>query len=416
MKNPKHEVRSPSDEKIPLVDLKSQYEEIKGEIQEAIDRVLDSSAFILGEEVTKFEEEFAKFCNTEYAIGTSSGTSALHLALLSLGIGEGDEVITTPYTFTATVETIIHCKAKPIFVDINHKNYNIDVQKLEEFIKRKCKIKSKTGRSANRSEAEIPTPFSSLCRDRLSGKLIKAIIPVHLYGQPVDLDPILKLAKKYNLKVIEDACQAHGAEYKGKRVGSIGDIGCFSFYPGKNLGAYGDGGMMVTNDEKFANKIRCLRDHGRREKYEHQMIGYNYRLDALQAAILRVKLKYLDEWNEKRRKNASIYNELLKDLGVGTPYEGEYARHVFHLYVIRTKRRDEVYKFLQEKGIACGIHYPFPLHLQKAYRYLGYKEGDFPVAEECAKEVLSLPIYPELKRTQIEYIAETLKEGLTINF
>ncbi|MCK4649033.1 DegT/DnrJ/EryC1/StrS family aminotransferase [bacterium] len=382
--------------RIPLVDLKSQYEEIKKEIQEAINRVLDNTAFILGEEVTKFEEEFAKFCGAKYGIGTSSGTSALHLALLSLGIGEGDEVITTPYTFTATVETIIHSGAKPVFIDIHPRNYNVDLQKLEEFIKKRCKISSKTGQLAN----------------RLTGKLVKAIIPVHLYGQPCDLDPILELAEEYNLKVIEDACQAHGGEYKGKRVGSIGDVGCFSFYPGKNLGAYGDGGMVVTNDEKIANKIRCLRDHGRREKYEHLIVGYNYRLDALQAAILRVKLKYLDEWNEKRRKNASIYNELLKDLDIVIPYEEEYVKHVYHLYVIRTKERDEVYKFLQKKGIACGIHYPLPLHLQKAYRYLGYKEGDFPVAEECAREVISLPIYPELKREEIEYIVKTLKKGL----
>jgi dTDP-4-amino-4,6-dideoxygalactose transaminase len=370
--------------KIPLVDLKSQYKEIRGEIQEAINRVLDNTAFILGEEVVKFEEEFARYCGTRYGIGTSSGTSALHLALLSLGIGEGDEVITAPYTFTSTVGTIIHCGAKPILVDINPRNYNIDVQKIEEKI----------------------------------AKRTKAIIPVHLYGQPADLDPILKLAKKYDLKVIEDACQAHGATYKFKmqnekckikRVGSMGDIGCFSFYPGKNLGAYGDGGMVVTNDEEIAEKIRLLRDHGRREKYEHLMIGYNYRLDALQAAILRIKLKYLDEWNEKRRKNASIYNELLKDLDVITPYEEEYGKHVYHLYVVRIKKRDKVYKFLQEKGIACGIHYPLPLHLQKAYHGLGYKKGDFPVAEKCAREVISLPVYPELKRNQIEYIVKNLK-------
>ncbi len=380
--------------KIPLVDLKSQYEEIKDEIQGAINRVLDSTAFILGEELAKFEEEFAKFCNTKYAVGTSSGTSALHLALLSLGIGEGDEVITTPYTFTATVETIIHSGAKPVFIDINPRDYNIDVQKLGEFIKKRCKVNSKTNQPTNKQ----------------TNQLIRAIIPIHLYGQPADLDPILKLAKKYNLKVIEDACQAHGAKYKGKRVGSIGDIGCFSFYPGKNLGAYGDGGMVVTNDGKMTNKIRMLRDHGRREKYEHLMVGYNYRLDALQAAILRVKLKYLDEWNEKRRKNALIYNELLKDFDVITPYEEEYARHVYHLYVIRIKRRNEIYKFLQGKSIFCGIHYPLPLHLQKVYHRLGYKKGDFPVAEECAKEVISLPIYPELKREEIEYIVETLKE------
>jgi len=389
--------------KIPLVNLKSQYKEIKEEIQEAINRVLDNTAFILGEEVAKFEEKFAKFCGAKYGIGTSSGTSALHLALLALGIGEGDEVITTPYTFTATVETIIHCGAKPVFIDINPRNYNIDPEKVREFLETKCIPDEKTGQPAN----------------RLTGKLVKAIISVHLYGQPVDLDPILKLAKRHNLKVIEDACQAHGAIYKFKmkneklkikRVGSMGDAGCFSFYPGKNLGAYGDGGMVVSNDEGITDKIRCLRDNGRGEKYEHQMIGYNYRLDALQAAILRVKLKYLDEWNEKRRKNASIYNGLSKDLDVITPYEEEYGKHVYHLYVIRIKKRDEVYKFLQEKGILCGIHYPLPLHLQKAYQFLRYKEGNFPVAEECAKEVISLPIYPELKRKEIEYIVETLKE------
>lgn len=380
--------------KIPLVDLKSQYEAIKDEIQESINRVLDNTSFILGEEVTKFEEEFAKFCGAKYGIGTSSGTSALSLALLSLGTGEGDEVITTPYTFTATVETIIHSGAKPVFLDIDPRNYNIDVQKLEEFIKKRCRINSKTGQLAN----------------RLTGKLVKAIIPIHLYGQPADLDPILELAEKYDLKVIEDACQAHGAEYKGRRVGSIGDVGCFSFYPGKNLGAYGDGGMVVTDDEEIADKIKCLRDHGRREKYEHFLLGYNYRLDALQAAILRVKLPYLDNWNDKRRKNALIYNELLKDLDVTTPYGEEYARHVYHLYVVRMKRRDEVHKFLNEKGIGCGIHYPIPLHLQKAYQYLEYKEGDFPITEECAKEVISLPVYPELKRKEIEYIVETLKE------
>ena len=394
--------------KIPLVDLKSQYESIKKEIQGAINRVLNNTAFILGEEVTKFEEEFAKFCGAKYGIGTSSGTSALHLALLSLGIGEGDEVITTPYTFTATVETIIHCGAKPVFIDINPRNYNIDPEKIEDYLR----LRTPSPRSARfLRNAELRTQP-------------KAIIPVHLYGQPVDLDPILKLANKYNLKVIEDAAQAHGAEYngalrlprfclatdKGRRVGGMGDVGCFSFYPGKNLGAYGDGGMVVTNDEKIANKIRCLRDHGRREKYEHLMVGYNYRLDALQAAILRVKLRYLDEWNEKRRKNASIYNGLLKDLNIITPYKEEYAKHVYHLYVIRIKRRYEVYKFLQEKGIACGIHYPLPLHLQKAYHSLGYKKGDFPVAEECAQEVISLPIYPELKRKEIEYIVKILGE------
>lgn len=394
--------------RIPLVDLKSQYEEIKGEIQEAINRVLDNSAFILGEEVTKFEEEFAKYCNTKYAIGTSSGTSALHLALLSAGIGKGDEVITTPYTFTATVETIIHCGAKPVFIDIDPRNYNIDPEKVRGFLETKCIPDEKTGQPTN----------------RLTGKLVKAIIPVHLYGQPADLDPILELAKRYNLKIIEDACQAHGAQYKGKskitlnselgrRVGSIGDIGCFSFYPGKNLGAYGDGGMVVTNDGKIVAKIRMLRDHGRKGKYEHLIVGYNYRLDALQATILRVKLKYLDEWSEKRRRNAAIYNELLKESDVTIPYEEEYVRHVYHLYVIRIKRRDRIYKFLQERGIACGIHYPLALHFQRAYHSLGYKKGDFPVAERCAQEVISLPIYPELKRNQIEYVAKTLKEGLT---
>ncbi|MCK4262382.1 DegT/DnrJ/EryC1/StrS family aminotransferase, partial [bacterium] len=339
---------------IPLVNLTRQYEAIKDEVMASIKRVVESSAFILGEEVKQFEEEFASFCGAKYAIGVSSGSAALHLALIACEVGEGDEVITTPYTFIATTEAISRVGGKIVFVDIDSKDYNIDVSKIEE------KITERT----------------------------KAILPVHLYGHPADMDPIMEIAEKYNLKVIEDAAQAHGAAYKSRirpgrtraerRVGSIGDINCFSFYPGKNLGAYGDGGMVVTGDDEMANKVKLLRNHGRREKYEHLIEGYNYRLDALQAAILKVKLARLNEWNEARRTRAKLYNDLLADAAVITPLEREYAKHVYHLYVVRTKERDKLKEHLKARGIATGLHYPIPLHLQEAYSHLGYKKGDFP--------------------------------------
>ena len=363
---------------IPFVDLKAQYDLIKDEIDEAIQNVLNNTSFIMGEELKKFEVEFARFCDVKYAIGVANGSDALILALRACGIGEGDEVIAVPHTFISTAEAISNVGGKIVFVDIDLKTYTIDVSKIEE------KINKKT----------------------------KAIIPVHLYGQPVDMDPIMELAKKYSLKVIEDAAQAHGAEYKGKKVGSIGDVGCFSFYPGKNLGAYGDAGMVVTNSEEIAEKIKLLRNHGRiTKKYEHEIEGYSSRLDNLQAAILRVKLKYLNKWNDMRRSNAKKYSELLSNIdSIITPYEADYAKHVYHLYVIRTeKRRDKLREELKSKGIATGIHYPIPLHLQPAYRYLGFKEGDFPVTEKASQEILSLPMFAELSDKQIDEIVEFIK-------
>ena len=361
---------------IPLVDLKAQYLSIKDEIDEAIQRVISNSSFILGEEVRAFEEEFASFCEARFAIGTSSGTSALHLALLACGVGLGDEVITTPHTFVATTEAISHAGARPVFVDIDPESYNINPTKIEAAITDKA----------------------------------KAIIPVHLYGQPAEMDAIMEIADKHGLKVIEDAAQAHGAGYKGKRVGTIGNVGCFSFYPAKNLGAYGDGGMVVTNDEEIAEKVRLLRNHGRTEKYEHLIEGYGYRLDALQAAILKVKLKRLETWNAQRRKNAAIYREMLKGLDLVLPHENSDSRPVYHLFVVRTPRRNELREYLRLREIQTGIHYPIPLHLQPAYRHLGYEPGDFPYSERAAQEVLSLPLYPELTKEGISQVVRAIRE------
>ena len=364
---------------IPFVDLKVQYDSIKDEIDEAIQKVLNNTSFIMGEELKKFEEEFARFCNVKYAIGVANGSDALILALRACEIGEGDEVITVPHTFIATTEAISNVGGKVVFVDIDPKTYTIDIAKIEE------KINERT----------------------------KAIIPVHLYGQPADMDPIMKLAKKYNLKVIEDAAQAHGAEYKGKKVGSIGDVACFSFYPGKNLGAYGDAGMVVTNNEEIAEKVKLLRNHGRiTKKYEHDIEGYSSRLDNLQAAILRVKLRHLNKWNESRRENAKKYNKLLNNIGgITTPYEANYAKHVYHLYVIGVEKegRDKLREELKSKGIATGIHYPIPLHLQPAYNYLGYKRGDFPITEKASQEIISLPMFAELSDEQIEEIVKIIR-------
>ena len=364
--------------KIPLVDLKAQYAPIKDEIDSAIARVIDKTAFILGEEVSLFEENFAGFCGTKYAVGTSSGTSALQLALASVGINEGDEVITTPFTFIATTSSILALGGKPVFVDIEKDTYNLDVSKIESAI---------TGKT-------------------------KAIVPVHLYGHPVDMDPLMKIAKRRGIKVIEDACQAHGALYKEKKVGSVGEAGCFSFYPGKNLGCYGDGGMLVTNNEEICKRARLLRDHGRGDKYTHIIHGHNFRLDAIQAAILRVKLKYLDRWNDKRRKNALSYNKRLEKFSaIIKPVEKDYAKHVYHLYVIRAKRRDRLKAFLEENGVDAGIHYPVPLHMQPVYTEMKLSDRKMPVSEASSKDILSLPMYAELDESQIERIC-----GLAGNF
>ncbi|MGB0383226.1 MAG: DegT/DnrJ/EryC1/StrS family aminotransferase [Ardenticatenaceae bacterium] len=360
--------------KIPLVDLKAQYAAIQSEIDSAIKQVIENTAFILGPEVKAFEEEFATFCEAKHAIGISSGTDALQLALLACGVEAGDEVITTPHTFIATAEAISMCGARPVFVDIDPLTCNIDPSKIEERITQKTKL----------------------------------ILPVHLYGQPADMDPILDIAQRHNLRVIEDAAQAHGARYKGQRVGTLADAACFSFYPGKNLGAYGDAGALVTNDDKIAERVLLLRNHGRREKYEHLIKGFGHRIDALQAAILRVKLSHLEAWNNQRRELAALYTSLLDDSLVTTPYVPAWAEPVWHLYVVRVQGRDRVKARLKEAGIATGVHYPIPLHLQPAYQDLGYKVGDFPHAEQAAREVLSLPLYAELTSQNLQRVVECL--------
>nr|NIS76323.1 aminotransferase class I/II-fold pyridoxal phosphate-dependent enzyme [Deltaproteobacteria bacterium] len=326
--------------RVNFLDLKAQYETIQEEVSEALIEVMQKTAFAGGPFVAKFEDDFAGFCGTGYAAGVGSGTEALWLALLALGIGPGDEVITVPNTFIATAEAISFCGAVPVFVDIDEETHNIDPGLIEAAI----------------------TPRT------------KAIIPVHLFGQCADMDSIMGIAKKYGLYVVEDAAQAHGAEYKGKRAGSIGDAGCFSFYPGKNLGGYGEAGAIITNNPEIDEKIRMLRDHGQAKKYDHALIGWNSRMDGFQGAVLGVKLKYLNEWNEARRQNAKLYDEFLSGIdGIITPKEAEYNKHVYHLYAIRAKGRDALMKSLAEKEIFCGIHYPVPVHLQKAYEFLGYK-------------------------------------------
>lgn len=359
---------------IPFVDLKAQYASIKEEVNAAILHVLETCQFTLGSEVAEFEKEFSAYCQADHGVGVNSGTSALHVALLAAGIGPGDEVITVPFTFVATVAAIHYSGAKPVFVDIDPKTFTMDPAALEAA----CTAKT------------------------------KAIIPVHLYGQAADMDPILAFAKKRGLIVIEDAAQAHGAEYKGKRVGSLGDMGCFSFYPGKNLGAYGEGGMVVTNNPEYARSMRMWRDWGAERKYEHVLKGYNYRLEGIQGAVLRVKLRHLEAWTEARRSAAANYNRFLADSSVRTPQALPHNRHVYHIYAIRTAQRLAWQAALQEQGIQTGIHYPTPVHLLPAYQDLGYSAGDFPEAEAAAKEVLSLPMFPELTEAQCVTVANAL--------
>jgi dTDP-4-amino-4,6-dideoxygalactose transaminase len=363
---------------VPFVDLKVQYTAIKAEIDTAIAAVIAQTAFVGGSYVEAFEAAFAGFCNVSHCIGVGNGTDAIFIALRALGIGKGDEVITVANSFIATSEAITMAGAKVVFVDIDPQTYNINVGKIEE------KITSNT----------------------------KAIIPVHLYGQPADMEPILNIARKYKLKVIEDAAQAHGAVYKDRKIGSIGDVACFSFYPGKNLGAYGDGGAIVTDDERLAVKARIIANHGRVDKYDHDLEGVNSRLDGLQAAILAVKLKYLAEWSEDRRKNACLYNEYLKNTGLITPVEIDQVKAVYHLYVVRVKKelRSKLQAHLKTKGISTGIHYPIALPNLKAYAYLNHQEHDFPEAAKAAGEILSLPMFPELSDEQISYLAQAVKE------
>lgn len=367
--------------KIPLVDLKAQYATIRDEVDAAVQRVLQQGQFILGPEVQAFEREIASYCETKFAVGVASGTDALRLALLACGTGPGDEVITTPFTFIATAETITQCGATPVFVDIDPGSYNIDPDKIERKI----------------------TPRTS------------AILPVHLYGQAADMNPILKLARKYKLKVIEDCAQALGTEYKGKKVGSIGNAGCLSFFPSKNLGAYGDGGMVVTDDADIAETVDLLRKHGAKTSYYHTFLGFNSRLDALQAAILSVKLKRLDSWIETRRSKAALYTQLLSEIdGIEPPSVAEFNTPSFNYYTIRLKdsrlSRNKLREYLESKGIQTTAYYPLSLHLQKAYRALGHKPGDFPESEQAQEQVLSLPMYPELSEGQIREVVKEIRE------
>jgi len=375
--------------KVSFLDLPRQYKELKNEIDRAIKEISLRSDFILGSDVGLFEQEFSCYCGSKYAIGLNSGTDALFLSLLSMGIGRGDEVIIPVFTFIATAFAVSCTGAKPVFVDIDEKTYNLDVNKIEKAITKRT----------------------------------KAIIPVHLFGQVADMQPIMRIAGKYNLRVIEDACQAHGAKYCNKspshqvtkspveKAGAIGDAGCFSFYPTKNLGGWGDGGMVVTDNKELRDKLAMLRDCGRKTKYEHVIIGYNSRLDTLQAAILRIKLKYLDIWNRMRVKNSRLYTKELKSsCGIICPAEADYSTHIYHVYAVRVRNRDKVVVYLKDNGIGVLVHYPVPLHLQKVYKNLGYKKGNFPVAEKVAKEIISLPMHPFLTEAQIKYAAKTLKK------
>jgi dTDP-4-amino-4,6-dideoxygalactose transaminase len=360
---------------VPYIDLKAQYHSIKAEIDAAIASVLESSQFALGSEVAAFEKEFASYCSSSEAVGVNSGTSALHLALLAAGIGPGDEVVTTPFTFVATVAAIQWTGATPVYVDIDPESYNLDSNLLEAAL----------------------TPRT------------KAILPVHLYGQTADMDAVLQIARARGILVIEDAAQAHGAEYKGRRAGSIGDLACFSFYPGKSLGAYGEAGAVVTSHPEYAQTVRLLRSWGESRRYYHDLRGFNYRMEGLQGAILRVKLRHLERWTEARRAHAALYDSLLKDSGAIPPRQMPYARHVYTVYAIRAPQRDALSEALKAAGIQHGIHYPIPVHLQRAYRDSRYGEGSFPAAERIAKEVLSLPMYPELQRSQIEQVCEAVR-------
>jgi dTDP-4-amino-4,6-dideoxygalactose transaminase len=361
--------------KVPFLDLQAQYGTIRDEINDAVMKVIDSCAFSGGPFVQSFEKEFAQYCNTKAAVGVSSGTSALGLVLWALGIGEGDEVITVPDTFIATVEAISYVRAKPVFVDVDPRTYNIDTALIEKAITKKT----------------------------------KAIIPVHLFGQTSDMDPIMAIAQKHDLYVLEDACQAHGAQYKGKKAGSIGVAGAFSYYPGKNLGAYGEGGGITSNDEALVAKIRKFRDHGQAQKYYHDIVGWNDRLDGIQGAVLSAKLKHLEQWNDARRAHAALYKKILAGTkGITLPHEAEGNRHIYHLYVIQVDDRDRVIDELKKKEIFCGIHYPVPVHLQKAYDFLGYEKGSFPVAEKAAERFVSLPMFAELTDEQITFVAEQL--------
>ncbi|MBB3571442.1 DegT/DnrJ/EryC1/StrS family aminotransferase [Rhizobium sp. BK491] len=363
---------------IPFLNIKAQYASIKDEIDAAVLSVLASGQYALGDEVARFEQEFADYCNVKHAIAVNTGTSALHLALLAAGIGPGDEVITVPFTFVATASAICYTGARPVFVDVEPVTLTMDPARIE------AKITPRT----------------------------KAIVPVHLYGQMADMDAIKAVAGHYRIPIIEDACQAHGARYKGDRAGSIGVSGCFSFYPGKNLGACGEGGMVVTSSDEQAKTIRMLRDWGQEQRYHHLLKGFNYRMDAIQGAILRVKLRHLEAWTEARRAHARRYSSLLAgSVDLITPVEAADRRHVYHVYAIRSRDRDGLQRALSAEGIQSGLHYPIPVHLQKAHADLGYKTNDFPISEDAAREVLSLPIYPEMPAWHLDQVVAALEHA-----
>jgi dTDP-4-amino-4,6-dideoxygalactose transaminase len=363
-------------EPIPYLDLKAQIKPLRAEIDAAIARTIDNCSFCLGPDTAQFEKDFAKYCGAEHAIGFNSGTSALHVAMLLLGVGQGDEVITTPFTFVATSWAISYVGAKPVYVDIDDATFNLDPKLIEKAI----------------------TPRT------------KAVMPVHLYGQPFDLDPILDICRRHKLPLVEDSAQSHGAKYKGKTIGTFGEISCFSFYPGKNLGACGEGGALVTNNAEFAKRARALREHGSTVRYYHDEVGYNYRMEGIQGAVLGIKLKHLEKWTRERQRVARRYTELLADTPLQLPHQAPFAESVWHLYVVRHARRDELRKFLDENGVGNAVHYPIPLHLQKCYADLGHKAGDFPVAEKAANQCLSLPVYPELTDEQIQRVVAVIKQ------
>lgn len=363
--------------KVPFLDLKTQYHSIKDEVDKKLIEVCENTAFTMGPFVEEFEKKFSEYLGVKHFVATSTGTSALHTALLAFGIGNGDEVLVPVNTFTATAEAVVMVGAKPVFVDNDPLTYNMDISKIEQLITHKT----------------------------------RAIIPVHLYGQAVDMEKIGEIASKHNLIVLEDCAQAHGAKFKGKMVGTFGHAACFSFYPGKNLGSYGEGGGVATNSDQIAEKMDKIRNHGSKIKYIHEFVGYNYHMHGFQGAVLTIKLKYLDGWNKKRREIAQKYTENLKDIkDLALPYIQKDCEHVFHLYVIRTSFRDELKQFLNDNGIGTNIHYPYPLHLQESYKFVGYKQGDFPIAEEYASKLLSLPMFPEMTDEQVDYVVSKIKE------
>jgi len=391
--------------KIPFLDLVSPHRDLVGELTAVFQDALKRAGFVGGPMVEGFEQDFAKFCQTQYCVGVANGTDAVRFALIAAGVQPGESVITVPNTFIATTEAISQAGALPEFVDIDERTYNLDAEKLREYLEMRCGKDSRSGR-----------PIS-----HRTGRIISAVVPVHLYGQTADMDAIRQLAEDHSLIVVEDACQAHGAEYFSqkehgwKRAGSMGKAAAFSFYPGKNLGACGEAGAVTTNDAEVARHVRMLRDHGQSEKYYHDMEGYNGRLDSIQAGLLQVKLRHLAKWNAERQERAEVYGELLKEAeGIVLPYEPSWSRAVYHLYVVRVPDRDRLQQHLKEAGIGTGIHYPIALHLQKAYRHLGYKPGDLPVAEKASQTILSLPMFPGLSRSNQEHVAEIIIECLAL--